>query len=111
MKTLLKLTALAEAATGLTLLAYPPIRSARVVRRGRHWCGHTHEPHRWHRIVGFRCRLLAKRYARPACHGMLTYSVVVTLYLVMVGAGLLLWPAVLVHAVLAVLFIRELRRA
>jgi len=46
---------------------------------------------------------------------MLTYSMVVTLYLVMVGAGggagLLLWPAVLVHAVLAVLFIRELRRA
>ena len=44
-------------------------------------------------------------------YGMLTYSVVVTLYLVMVGAGLLLSPAVLVHSVLAVLFIRELRRA
>jgi len=46
---------------------------------------------------------------------MLTYSVVVTLYLVMVGAGggagLLLWPAVLVHSVLAVLLIGELRRA
>jgi len=51
---------------------------------------------------------------QPA-YGMLTYTIVVTLYLVMVGegggAGLLLWPAVLFHSVLAVLFIRELRRA
>jgi hypothetical protein len=104
MKTLLKLTALAEAATGLTLLAYPPI-----VVRVLFTADVTGAGILVSRIAGI--ALLSLGVAcwpsgtpgQPA-YGMLTYSVVVTLYLVMAGAGggagLLLWPAVLVHSML-----------
>jgi len=52
-------------------------------------------------------------------HGMLTYSVLVMIYLLIVGvgghAGILLWPAVVAHAILAVLLLlaqfRKGRRA
>lgn len=48
--------------------------------------------------------------------GMLTYNATVTLYLVYVGiagglTGLLLWPAVLVHAILTALLARDLSEA
>jgi len=48
----------------------------------------------------------------PLC-GMLTYSAAVTLYLAYVGlvggfAGILLWPAVVLHVVLTALLIRAL---
>lgn len=47
----------------------------------------------------------------PSLRGMLTYSGAVTLYLSYIGlaghfAGLLLWPAVVVHAVLTVMLAR-----
>jgi hypothetical protein len=46
---------------------------------------------------------------------MLIYSAVVTLYLAYVGfavglAGILLWPAVVLHAILTALLIRASRR-
>jgi hypothetical protein len=46
---------------------------------------------------------------------MLTYSVAVTLYLSYVGlaedlTGILLWPAIILHAVLTALLIRALTR-
>ena len=44
-----------------------------------------------------------------ACYGMLTYTVLVMIYLLLVGkaghAGVLLWPAVVAHAILAVLLL------
>ena len=48
--------------------------------------------------------------------GMLTYSATVTLYLAYVGivgglTGLLLWPAVVVHAILTALLARDLSEA
>ena len=47
--------------------------------------------------------------------GMLTYSAAVTLYLAYVGlaggvAGILLWPAVVLHVILTALLIRASRR-
>lgn len=47
----------------------------------------------------------------PPRVGMLTYSAVVTLYLVYIGiaggmSGVLLWPAVILHAILTVLLAR-----
>jgi hypothetical protein len=47
----------------------------------------------------------------PPLVGMLTYSAAVTLYLAYVGfaggmAGILLWPAVVLHAILTALLIR-----
>ena len=45
--------------------------------------------------------------ARNGLYGLLVYSILVMLYLIAVGiggaAGVLLWPAVVVHAVLSVL--------
>ena len=48
----------------------------------------------------------------PALRGMLTYNVLVALYLIYLGAvahqgGVLLWPAVVLHAVVALLLIRS----
>jgi len=48
----------------------------------------------------------------PPIVGMLTYSVVVTLYLAFLGlvgglGGVLLWPAVVLHAILSMLLTRE----
>jgi hypothetical protein len=48
--------------------------------------------------------------------GMLTYNATVTLYLAYVGivgglTGLLLWPAVLVHAIMTALLARDLTEA
>lgn len=47
----------------------------------------------------------------PALYGMFTYSMLATLYLAFVGfaggfSGLLLWPAVLLHAALTLLLAR-----
>ena len=48
----------------------------------------------------------------PAFRGMLTYNVLIALYLAYVGTvghlrGLLLWPAVVLHAVVALLLLRK----
>jgi hypothetical protein len=48
--------------------------------------------------------------------GMLTYSVLVTLYLAYLGvtggpAGILLWPAVVLHVILIVLLMRALHKS
>jgi hypothetical protein len=53
---------------------------------------------------------------RQALLGMLTYTVLVTLYLLYVGfggewVGLLLWPAVVLHAVLTVLLAKAWLKA
>ena len=50
--------------------------------------------------------------ASPALRGMLTYNVLLALYLAYLGTaghqgGVLLWPAVVLHAVVALLLIRS----
>jgi hypothetical protein len=55
-------------------------------------------------------------WSGTALLGMLTYSATVMLYLAFVGivggfSGLLLWPAVVVHAILTALLARDLRAA
>ncbi len=132
MKYVVALAAGGEAATGLVLLAYPPI----VIRLlfGAEIAGAGVVMSRIAGIgliaMGLACwpgfaaakpglvtensgYALAKRGGAPAqaiC-GMLTYSTLATLYLVYLGvggewAGKLLWPAVVVHAVLTVLLFR-----
>jgi hypothetical protein len=107
MKKVLALAAIGEGATGLMLIVYPPI----VVRL---MCGAE--------IVGsgvivgriFGISLVAisvacwpaEGRAQPL-YGMLTYTALVTLYLIALGisgdVGILLWPAVAVHATLTFL--------
>lgn len=113
MKTkLLAIAAISEAATGLLLLAYPPI----VVRLlfGAEIAGAG--------IVMCRIAALAliglgvacwpgKESSLSALRGMTIYSVLATLYLAYVGIegqwiGKLLWPAVVLHAILTALLAR-----
>jgi len=108
---LLAVAALAEALTGLILFVYPPIVinllfGTKVVRTGvvmSRITGITLI------ALGIACWPCAT--ATCALAGMLTYSALVTLYLVYVGAvggltGILLWPAAVVHAVLTFLLAR-----
>ena len=107
MKKILMFAALAETGTGLILLAYPPIVvrllfDAEIVGAG---------------VIMSRLAGIALIGLGVTCWpgtplvGMLTYSVVVTLYLAFVGfagglTGILLWPAVVLHLILTALLTR-----
>ena len=103
MKKLLTVAAMAEVVTGLALLVVPSLVGrllfgAEVDRSRR-----TDSPRTRHRLDRIRGRLLAG--STRAVYGMLTYGALVTLYLLYLGirgkwVGPLLWPAVVLHAVL-----------
>ena len=112
MNKILIFAAWAEAGTGLILLVYPAIVvqllfGAEIVGAGviiSRFAGIA--------LIG----LGVACWPGPPLVGMVTYSVVVTLYLVYVGlagglTGRLLWPAVVLHAILTALLIRASRRA
>lgn len=113
MKKLLVLAAISEAATGLVLFVYPPI----VVHLlfGSEIAGAGMLLSRIAGIsliaLGFAC--WPRDPAHGALFGMLTYSTLAALYLAYVGitdfVGILLWPAVAVHAVLSFFLIRAWR--
>jgi hypothetical protein len=107
MKKVLALAAAGEAVTGLMLIVYPPI----VVRL---LCGVEINGSGVivSRIFGISLVAIsvacwpAEGCAQPLC-GMLTYTALATLYLIALGirgdVGILLWPAVVVHAILTLL--------
>jgi hypothetical protein len=108
MKAILMVAALAEAATGAILLIDPSI----VVRLlfGVEITGAGAYMSRLAGIalIGLGVACWPGSDTRPALYGMVTYSVLAMLYLISVGfrgdgVGLLLWPAVVVHAILIVL--------
>ena len=109
MKTLLMIAALAEGATGVVLLAYPPI----VIRLlfGGEIAGASVI---MSRIAGIALIALGvacwpKADCQQAFYGMLTYSTVAMLYLIVLGiggtGGILLWPGAAAHAGLLVLLV------
>lgn len=115
MRKLLASAAAGEAATGLVLLVYPPI----VVRLlfGAEIAGAGVVVSRFAGIaliaLGLACwpEREADRRATHALWAMLSYSLLVALYLGYLGAardwvGILLWPAVGVHAVVTILLAR-----
>lgn len=108
MKRLLPITALAEAATGLALLVVPSLVGR--VLLGTELSGVANPVAR---VAGI--ALIALGVAcwpgAMALGGMLTYSALATLYLGYVAVrgefvGPLLWPAVVLHAILTILFTR-----
>ena len=114
MKKLLSVAAAGEAATGLVLLVYPPI----VVRLlfGVEIAGAGIVMSRIAGIsliaLGLACWPGRKAGSRAdrAFRGMLSYSLLVMLYLGTLGiggewAGILLWPAIVVHAVVTILLV------
>lgn len=107
MKKLLTLAAVAEATTGLALLVVPEIVGRLLL--GTELTGVSIPVAR---VAGI--ALIALSIAclpGLALPGMLTYSALATAYLAYIGirgewAGVLLWPAVAVHAVLTALLAR-----
>ena len=111
MNIVLAVAAASEAATGLALLAYPPI----VVRLllGAEIVGIGDVVGRFGGIglIGLGVACWPSGSSLQALHGMLTYGTLATLYLAYVGVsgqggGMLLWPAVAVHALLIILLLR-----
>ena len=108
MKKVLGFAAVAEAATGLALVVIPSLVGRLLL--GAELIGVAIPVARVTGIaligLGIAC------WSRcTALFGMLTYSALVTLYLAYLGiagefSGILLWPAVLLHAVLTVLLAR-----
>jgi hypothetical protein len=102
---LLALTAVLELATGLALLIVPSLVSWLLL--GMELTGVSIPIARVTGIALFGLGVACWPNWRALC-GMLTYSALVTLYLTYVGirgewVGILLWPAVVLHAVLTVL--------
>jgi hypothetical protein len=111
MKNALIFAAVAEAATGLALLTVPSLVGQLLL--GEQLTGVAITVARVGGIaliaLGIAC------WPGPPLVGMLTYSVLVTLYLAYLGfagvlAGVLLWPAVMLHAILTMLLAHDVTR-
>lgn len=112
MKKVLIFAAVAEAATGLALLIAPALVGQLLL--GEQLAGVAVPAGRVAGMalvgLGIAC------WPGPPLLGMLSYGVLVTLYLAYLGlaaglSGVLLWPAVALHAILTVLMSRDAVRA
>jgi hypothetical protein len=107
MRRVLVLAAVAEAATGLALLIVPSLVGRLLL--GEELTGITIPVAR---VAGIALIALGVAcWPGPPRVGMLIYSAAVTLYLAYVGfaggwTGTLLWPAVVLHAILTALLAR-----
>jgi hypothetical protein len=111
MKNVLTFAAVAEAATGLGLLIVPSLVGQLLL--GEQLAGVAVPVARVSGIaliaLGIAC------WPGPPLLGMLTYSAMVTLYLAYLGfagglTGVLLWPAIMLHAILTALLTRDVAR-
>ena len=111
MKKVLIFAAVAEAATGLALLIVPSLVGQLLL--GEQLAGVAIPVARVAGIaligLGIAC------WPGPPLIGMLIYSAAVTLYLAYLGfagglAGVLLWPAVVLHVILTALLMRDVAR-
>jgi hypothetical protein len=107
MKTLLMIAALAEAATGVILLAYPPIVVRLLFASDITGAGVIMSRLAGVSLIALGVACWPDVSMVRAFYGMLTYSALALLYLTVVGlggqAGILLWPGVAVHAALIAL--------
>ena len=113
MKKALLLAAISEAATGLALLIVPSLVGRLLL--GAELTGVAVPVARVLGIALIALSVACWPGRTPLC-GMLTYSAAITLYLAYVGlvggfAGILLWPAVVLHVVLTALLTRALTSA
>ncbi|MBR1279095.1 hypothetical protein [Bradyrhizobium sp. AUGA SZCCT0283] len=108
MKSALAFAAVGEAITGLALLIAPSLVGQLLL--GEQLAGVALPVARVSGIaliaLGIAC------WPGPPLLGMLTYSALVTLFLAYLGfagglSGVLLWPAVILHAILTVLLTRD----
>jgi hypothetical protein len=110
MKAVLTLAAVAEAATGIVLVAYPPIVVRLLFGADITGVGEMIGRFAGIALIGLGVACWRAGSARSSLYGMLTYGILATLYLVCVGirgeaVGMLLWPAVVAHVILVVLLL------
>ena len=108
MMKILALAALAEGGFGVILLAYPPIVVRLLFDADIAGAGVIMSRFAGIVLIGLGVSCWPGNSPFQPTRGMLTYSILAMLYLIVVGLrseafGLLLWPAVAVHAVLIVL--------
>ncbi len=108
MNAVLMLAALAEAGTGVILLAYPPIVVRLLFDAEIAGAGVSMSRLAGIALIGLGAAWWPGSDSRRAFYGMVTYSLLAMLFLIYIGlgnegVGLLLWPAVVAHAILIVL--------
>jgi hypothetical protein len=111
MRTLLAVAAVAEAVTGLALLAFPPLVVELIFGAAIAGEGYVVSRFAGISLIGLGVACWPRGEAKQALLAMLTYNLLVTLYFVFLGfggewVGILLWPAAAVHAVLTILLAR-----
>src|SRR6478672_3200573 len=109
MKGALAFAAISEAATGLALLIAPSLVGQLLL--GEQLSGVATPVARVAGIALIALGIACWPGSSPLL-GMLAYSALVTMYLAYLGAagvvdGMLLWPAVVLHAILAALLVRD----
>jgi len=110
-KSVLALAALAEAGTGLLLLASPPVVVRLLFAAEISGAGATMSRLAGIALIGLGIACWPGNSRFQPVNGMLAYSTLAMLYLIYINfsgepVGLLLWPAVVVHAILAVRLFR-----
>jgi len=108
MKILLAIAAVAEAATGLALVAYPPVVIQLLFGAEIAGVGVLVGRIAGISLIGLGVACWPGGVMTQALDSMLIYNLLVTLYFVYLGLGgewigVLLWPAAVAHAVLAIL--------
>jgi len=111
MNRVLAIVALAQAGTGVILLAWPPIVVRLLFAQEISGAGVIMSRLAGICLIGLGVACWPGTDTLRAFYGMLTYSTFAMLYLIYIGVrgeavGLLLWPAVVVHAILVVLLVR-----
>jgi hypothetical protein len=112
MNTLLAIASVAEAGTGAVLLAYPAIVIRLLFGAEIAAAGVVMSRIAGIALIGLGVACWPGKTDLQPLYGMLTYSTLAMLYLIRIGirgapVGLLLWPAVVVHAILVILLFRE----
>ena len=112
---ILALAALAEAGTGVLLLAYPPIVVRLLFGVEIAGAGIIMSRVAGIALIGLGVACWPGNSAFQPPYGMLTYSTLAMLYLIRIGirgapVGLLLWPMVVVHAIIVVLLVWAWRK-
>jgi len=109
-KYILALAALAEAGTGLLLIVWPSLVVRLLLAEEGSGPGIGMSRLAGIALIGLGIACWPSDAAVQQLYGMLTYSTLAMLYLIHIGirgvaVGVLLWPAVVAHAILSVLLV------
>lgn len=113
MKKMLAVAAVTEAATGLIVLAFPSLATQLLFGADIAGAGVLVARVAGIAIIGLAIACWPSASALQPRYGMIVYGVLVMLYLAYAGlagegSGVLLWPAVVAHAIIAALLVAPL---